>query len=389
MINSDIKICLVTEQSTFVEKIIVDCIKNIQLINIGRAQKKLSLMKPHIIIFNDIAISKILSFRKNNFNPRFIIIYKHFPSNVSELTLCQISSLIDQLSFTKELFFLELNRVIKELETIQKSFVVQLNSNYGWQVQDRVLYNESYNKIDLSKNEAHLMEIFICNANKILNIYSIIDQLETEDNKLSIKSFRNLISKLRNKIPQGCIQSIYGEGYRFKMQVSRNNLSLNDFHMLTTLLLPLSTINTIFEAFCNTIFNLYEPDRSFVMYCDFETNQIIVPVETSTHEYPGAAKLGIKIPITPTQLEFFNTITSLSEPIILSKNDMKDLKKEDPKTWDKMQVPHSALVYYFKVKNIIWMAGLHQCSHQRYWVQEEVIFLKHCVKILQEKMQQL
>ena len=62
------------------------------------------------------------------------------------------------------------------------------------------------------------IEILMCNENKTHNIEDIISIL-WEDNFLEkdyVSNLKNIISRLRNKIPALKVENLYGMGYKIK-----------------------------------------------------------------------------------------------------------------------------------------------------------------------------
>ena len=92
--------------------------------------------------------------------------------------------------------------------------VISLAEGYVWYTKIRVLkFNE--NIIELTKHELLLLEFFISRPEYICSSEEIIDIFYQHDIELSEKNIRNLVFKLRKKIPEQCIESVYGLGYKF------------------------------------------------------------------------------------------------------------------------------------------------------------------------------
>ncbi len=73
--------------------------------------------------------------------------------------------------------------------------------------------------ITLSEKENRLLNLFINNSEKTVSNEKIITTLwlDAIDRDISIDSVKNQVSKLRKKLPKGCINNVYSEGYRFKL----------------------------------------------------------------------------------------------------------------------------------------------------------------------------
>ena len=74
-------------------------------------------------------------------------------------------------------------------------------------------------EIKLTKKEILLIDLLVTNANKLYNIEDIIDYLWSDefDSKDYIANLKNIICRLRNKIPQLNIENIYGMGYKISL----------------------------------------------------------------------------------------------------------------------------------------------------------------------------
>ena len=99
------------------------------------------------------------------------------------------------------------------------SNVVHLAKEYYWHKDIRILkQNETI--IELTKHELLLLEFFILKKEYLCSSQDIIETFYKHGIEISVRNIRNLIFKLRQKIPQECIQSVYGLGYKFIPQAS-------------------------------------------------------------------------------------------------------------------------------------------------------------------------
>lgn len=96
--------------------------------------------------------------------------------------------------------------------------VLRLTDDLKWNCFDKRLFLDS-EEIKLTKKELLLVDLLITNANKIFSIDDIVSELWEEefDDKDYIANLKNIISRLRNKIPQLNIENVYGMGYKISL----------------------------------------------------------------------------------------------------------------------------------------------------------------------------
>jgi DNA-binding response OmpR family regulator len=109
-----------------------------------------------------------------------------------------------------------LNMLANELLQNPSHFVT-LNDFCVWNIkkQQLLIQNETVN---LSEKETRLLNLFINNNGKAVSNEKIIVALwdDAIKQEISINSVKNQVSQLRKKLPKGCINSVYAEGYCFK-----------------------------------------------------------------------------------------------------------------------------------------------------------------------------
>ncbi len=385
LFNTHISTLVVSSEKNDFDRSLLSFLQQIEYIGLSDGLEYAILHKPSIIFFDNIPAEEILKFRHKNYQTRFIVYYSSDTCDQEKLLPCHITKILLKTCTAESLSqaFMEAKT---ELENLQETFLLQLGNNYAWQRSRRILYDTHFSQVELSKNESLLLEIFVENANHTLSCEHILNHFDTLNASISVRTLRNLVTSLRKKVSKELIQNIYGDGYRFIIQPSKNHLTLENFNRLANILASEENRNEMQQKFCDELLMLYNTDRSFTMYIDFENGCIKVPCEASVAKYPGAYKKGIDIPLIKEQFDAFDIITSVSDPVILGENFLKKAERSDPETWSHMLMPRSALIYYFMVNDVMWMAGLHQCSYERRWSQEEVIFLKHAVHNLRNRM---
>jgi len=92
--------------------------------------------------------------------------------------------------------------------------IVDLGEEYQWDT-EKLLLKHSEQIVDLTRHELLLMQLFLKKREQICTNEDIMEDFYTNGVDLNANSIRNLVFKLRKKLPQKLISSIYGMGYKF------------------------------------------------------------------------------------------------------------------------------------------------------------------------------
>lgn len=108
-------------------------------------------------------------------------------------------------------------KLYKEYLFLEKNSHIQLSKNLFWNKNNKTLIFDNQN-IKLTKKELQFLEILIEDENKIHKIEDIISVLWEDEflGKDYISNLKNIISRLRNKVPSLKIENLYGMGYKIK-----------------------------------------------------------------------------------------------------------------------------------------------------------------------------
>ncbi len=101
---------------------------------------------------------------------------------------------------------------------LEKNSHIFLNENLFWNKNNKTILFE--NKIiNLTKKELGFIEILMSDENKVHSIEDIISGLWESEfiEKDYVTNLKNIISRLRNKIPALKIENLYGMGYKIKI----------------------------------------------------------------------------------------------------------------------------------------------------------------------------
>jgi len=94
---------------------------------------------------------------------------------------------------------------------------LNLSNCYIWdKEQEQLILNNML--VDLSEKEHRLLKLFITNKSKNVSYEKIMAAVweDAFEREISIDSVKNQVSQLRKKLPEGCVASVYGEGYVLK-----------------------------------------------------------------------------------------------------------------------------------------------------------------------------
>jgi len=106
---------------------------------------------------------------------------------------------------------LKINSLPKK--SIKPSHIISLNASVVWDKEKQLLLNNGVD-IALTKYEIYLMNILtlkfeqVCSANEIINYFFL------HDIDISAESLRGMMMRLRKKLPENTLSSVYGMGYR-------------------------------------------------------------------------------------------------------------------------------------------------------------------------------
>lgn len=90
--------------------------------------------------------------------------------------------------------------------------IIKLTNSISWVKENKTISKNNQN-LKLTKKETLLFELLLSKKDKIFLIDEIIDYL-WEDGVADITNLKNIISRLRKKLPEISIENIYGLGYK-------------------------------------------------------------------------------------------------------------------------------------------------------------------------------
>ena len=165
---------------------------------------------------NGVELSEHL--RELNSEQEIIILSAHTDSayllRLINLGVAQfITKPINHAELLDTLFHVSRNITKTESELLL-SPIVDLGEEYQWDT-EKLLLKHSEQIVDLTRHELLLMQLFLKKREQICTNEDIMEDFYTNGVDLNANSIRNLVFKLRKKLPQKLISSIYGMGYKF------------------------------------------------------------------------------------------------------------------------------------------------------------------------------
>ena len=193
-------------------------------------EEALELFKTNKInlIISDINMPKMdgLTFLKNlrNINSDISFIFltarKEVDTIIDAIQLDISNYILKPIDLNNFLFILDktIQKDYKKYIKIEKKNLVKIDKDFCWNKKTKTLLKNDIS-IKLTKKELLLIDLLLHSNDRIYTLSEIIYYLWDEDNeqKDCISSLKNIISRLRNKIPQLNIENIYGVGYKLKI----------------------------------------------------------------------------------------------------------------------------------------------------------------------------
>ena len=114
-----------------------------------------------------------------------------------------------------------LNEAVKQFKELnEKLNIVLLDEYFTWNKSSHKLFNKS-DEIKLTKYEILLFDILSSKDNRVFSIDEISLYLwdDLDDFENSVNKLKDIIKRLRKKIPKNTIGNIYGAGYKLNFSV--------------------------------------------------------------------------------------------------------------------------------------------------------------------------
>lgn len=101
----------------------------------------------------------------------------------------------------------------KEKNIYALSNTITFDTKYRYDRENRLLLKEN-ETVYLTKYEIIFLDILTSQSGKIFSNEDIVNYYLTQEENIDAQNIRKLVSKLRKKVPENSIESVYGIGYR-------------------------------------------------------------------------------------------------------------------------------------------------------------------------------
>lgn len=185
-----------------------------------KAYELYKLKKPDIMII-DINIPKLNGLdllekiRENDYSTKAIILTaytdKSFLLKAAELKLTKYLVKPVTRKDLKEAIDLTINELLRfNVIAIQK---IDLSDEYSWNFQLREL--KHHNRIvELTNKEKILLGLLFSHKNRVFTYDEISEYIWGYDDSITLNGLKNIVKRLRKKLPEDTILNIFNEGYK-------------------------------------------------------------------------------------------------------------------------------------------------------------------------------
>jgi len=125
-----------------------------------------------------------------------------------------INKPIEQDELLETLYAVSEKLQVKEPQTEQRRFVA-LGDDIEWDTQRQMLLREQL-PVSMTRHEGIVIQLFVEKSEQVCTPEEIMHYFYLQGIDLDEKNIRNLVFRLRKKLPKKAIESIYGLGYKFK-----------------------------------------------------------------------------------------------------------------------------------------------------------------------------
>lgn len=188
-----------------------------------KAYELYKLKKPDIMIV-DINIPKLNGLellekiREHDYNTKAIVLTAHtdksFLLKATSLKLTKYLVKPVSRKDLEETLEITINELLKYKTITIKN--IKLSDSYSWDIELKELRHYD-NLIVLTNKERVFLELLFSHKNRVFNYSEIFEFVWAEEEQNSINGLKNLVRRLRKKMPKDTILNIFNEGYKINI----------------------------------------------------------------------------------------------------------------------------------------------------------------------------
>jgi len=117
--------------------------------------------------------------------------------------------------FTSDKFIEVLYKCCLHIKNIDIDHIIKFANGYTWD-KDNLILSFNAESIKLSKYEVVIFNLMILNPNQVFSSDMLFNTIYYDDieKDMSTDSIKSIIKRLRKKLPENMIESIYAQGYK-------------------------------------------------------------------------------------------------------------------------------------------------------------------------------
>ena len=128
-------------------------------------------------------------------------------------------------------------------------------------------------------------------------------------------------------------------------------------------------LEQMLEFTMRTVLSIFKADRVFLLHpCNPAAESFSIPFECTRPEYPGAYSMGVNIVADPASRNFFREMLKAMSPTSWGAGSDKSILGEQ---LEQFSVKSMLCMPIFPKLRAPWAVGMHQCSHERTWSEDE------------------
>lgn len=150
--------------------------------------------------------------------------------------------------------------------------------------------------------------------------------------------------------------------------LKRSHEYFRNLDRISRVIMKTSSSTELLNALVQESLDIFDVDRAWLLYpCDPEVQVWQVPVEATRPEYPGAFEKGVTLPMDAGLASLLRDTFGSYDPVIYQFPE----GPEKPMFAREFQIQSQMVVELRSKEGKPWMFGMHQCSHQRQWTDDD------------------